>query len=130
MARGIAVALGVLSLGLASFVWRVLGAEAGRLDALSPLSESDLRRLSVGERVLLTGTIAHDAPLLIHSLVVGCEEEEYDNDSHYVRRYAQPVPVSFGDGTLLVTLRQPCPRGDYTTLPNPDDATRRWVGYS
>lgn len=129
IARGVALFFVVVGVGVVVFAFWVLGSERKRLDSLTALAPAQWQGVDAGREVLFTGTIASDNPLLVDALVVGCEQEEYDNDWQTTATYNQPVAVEHGDVTVLVELSQPCPRGSYETVADSEVRMRRRVGY-
>lgn len=129
LARAFALFFVFAAVGVVVFTFWVLGSERRRLDSLSALSPDQWQGVEVGREVLFTGTVAPSNSLLVDTLVVGCEEEEYDNDTKTTRTFNQPIAIEHGGVTLLVELRQPCPRGSHETIQDPDAKMRRRVGY-
>jgi hypothetical protein len=118
-----------VAIGSTILVFAVLGGERRRLDELTPLTEETISDLQPGQQVLLTAAVSRRKPPLIHDLVIACEEEKVDGSWQVRRRHVQPLIVDHGDTEVLVTLRQPCPRGpDSRTIEAPHDRLHRWVG--
>jgi hypothetical protein len=131
--RAVAVAaLLFLVLAVASvlYVFLFIGAEMRLLKQAEPF-RAGANVPAKGKLVFLTGTISRKNPALIDDLVVACEEEK-DPDSRSwnpKREIYEPLIIDHEATEVWVTLRQPCPRGDYAVIPNPETRSLRWVGF-
>lgn len=120
----------LLAVGVFLFAFFMLSAERAQLDGLTPLPSGQTSHLRLKQPILITTTISEKNPLLVHDLVVACEESQ-DPDGrswHPKKRFHRPLLVTHDGVELVVTLRQPCPRGSYKVIPNPESNLWRWVG--
>ena len=120
-----------LAAGSALYAFFFIGAEFRLLEKATPL-RAGAAEPAPGQLVLFTGTISNKNPLLVHDLVVGCEEKKLADDSRAwepARPFAGPLVMDHEGTEVVLTLRQPCPRGDHAVIPNPEDSWLRWVGF-
>jgi len=113
------------------FVFFFIGAEFRLMEQATALRAGEAGPAE-GRLVLFSGTISHRNPLLVRDLVVGCEEKKLTDDSRAwepVRPFAGPLIIDHEGTEVVLTLRQPCPRGDHAVIPNPGDSWLRWVGF-
>jgi hypothetical protein len=127
---GLGAFLVLVAVGVFLFAIFMLSAELTQLEGLTPFEPAQSSELRVGQRILITSTIRDTNPPLIHDLVVACEEtQDVDTRSWQPRRqFHRPLVVTHEGIEFVVTLRQPCPRGNVIEVPNPESNLWRWVG--
>jgi len=125
---GLGAFLVLAAIGMLLYAFLVVGEELARLEGLTPFEPA--QGLRVGQPILVTTVIGDGNPLLVHDLVVACEETQ-DTDSRAWMPRKQihgPLVVDCEGIEITVTLRQPCPRGRMSVIPDPESRMRRWVG--
>jgi len=128
---GLGTFLVLVAIGAFLYAFFALSAELRRIDGLGPFQSARASELRVGQHILLTSVISTKNPPLIGDLVVACEETQDDTNSRSWqarKRLHRPLVVTHDGIEITVTLRQPCPRGRYTVIPNPESKLWRWAG--
>jgi hypothetical protein len=127
---GLGAFLVLAAIGAFLFSIFMLSNELERLDRLTPFESARASELRVGQPILITSIISDKNPPLIRDLVVACEETQDEESGSWQpqKQFHRPLVVTRDGIEFVVTLRQPCPRGHTTEIPNPESNLWRWVG--
>lgn len=120
----------LLGIGTILVVPYFVNEERKPLMILPRFNSTLIKTVRLGEQVVIEGKLSEKNNTLFDHFVIGCEESYSDHEWQNKKEFNQPFLLTFGEGTnIIVHVESPCPRGNFTVIPHPQETNLRWVGF-